>query len=300
MLGNILPLRFGLKTALALVASAIMGVLLLPGAVSAQQPAEGDEAAHPCPNPHAMIINVNATTFNESQSIDLEKTTPSGGCAVRVMIRPAGGEGATTRFGPNEACLVTATPEQYQTGLSVKVTTAGVCDGLEVGTRISVFAAQTSTGVSGASGSGRRLALSKIIGWDPPYRPMINQITRLAWSYTSNDVTEWTWDGPNLHLETWVGTTLSEGKVFVRSRRAAKAWQDINWVAATALYEGLRVDAPVSIRMKTTVWGGYGGSYSCDHWNSGWKWSGNAGWLVRIFLSLTTERQCWASVPTSS
>lgn len=165
MLTNIPSPRFWPGVALLATLIAI-GILLLPAAASAQEPAEDGADDHPCPDPQPMIVNVNATSFNESQSIDLEKTTPSGGCSVRVMIRPAGGEGATTLFGAEESCLVTATPERYRTGLSVEITKVGTCDNLEVGTRISVSGPppSSSDGVSGASGSGRRLVLSKIIG----------------------------------------------------------------------------------------------------------------------------------------
>ena len=277
----------------------VMAVLILMGLGLGLQhsraQAQESSDSHPCPTFPAFDVVIGPTSFATAETLSFTATSPSGNCRITTEIpRPVQGTEAAD-MEPGESCVVSMAPSRHETGLMVELTRRGLCEGIEATTTILITPLPPAGGVTGQSGSGRRLAKAVTSGLDPVSAVMFFQRLELSWTYTPDDVTEWTWDITRSALPSWAAASyvIGEGNSYDIVRREVSLWQKAFWRSPDGFEDASGVAMDVSITTRSQVVGLPSGAYSCAFWDS--DWTGIWSVLGVKLINLKLAKVCWAS-----
>ena len=285
----------GISLAAAALVAAVLFLVSI-GPVGAENPGIEPGDSSDCAGIGSSAL---AVVVDEEKPITRTVSTSDDACSYSLTVTPPATTGMLD-------CQIDFTPESFgQSGVQVKVTAIGDCEGVTTTSRVEIDAlvapAPILTGGNVAITSGfmpasqpvirsetqtkSRQALAKIIGSEIINVPMFLHYAKAYWSCSGNLIESarpeiYAWTNNNWHIHQMLpGSLMNTGSTIYR------VWLYMDWHS-----DGYELDElpDVYASSKVTVWAFASGNYACDFvmvWGEG----------KGKYPKLHHHEQCWAN-----
>ena len=240
-----------------------------------------------------------AVAVDEESPVTQTVSTPDNACSYTMTVTPPANTGEID-------CQIDFVPESFgESGVQVKVTATGDCEGVTMTSRVEVdesvtpapildggnvaitsgFMPDSQPVLSPETQTRSRQALAKIVGSEIINVPMFLHYAKAYWSYSGSLIESaspeiYAWTNYNWHIHQMLpGSKMNTGSTMYR------VWLDMDWHS-----DGYTLSAlpDVYASSKVTVWAFASGNYACDFVM---KWGSGKG----KYPSLHHHEQCWAN-----